>query len=100
MSFMQPEIYRGNYYAVETREGTYYVPSWLVGDAATLEDVRDYCPATPTSMERATGVLARLSAPGYLDSTDWTPYDSSMADEDIEKDINDTYGNDDEEDLE
>lgn len=65
MAFMQPEFYTGRIAIVENKHGeTYHVP-------AGYEDPQD--DETVTFEE---GTLARLQAPGYLDATDWTPYDN------------------------
>lgn len=78
MSFMKPEVFEGEYYRVETSEGTWIVPADDAGDVGTYGDLRDYVQgdieepdavATPES-----GWLCRLSAPGYLDCTEWDAF--------------------------
>lgn len=62
-SFMQPEAYEAEYYEVTTKAGeTIIVPSEYF-------DPSDYPFATH---EQFRGWLYRMSAPGYLDSTEWS----------------------------
>jgi hypothetical protein len=100
---MQPEKYIGEYYEVDTvRDGTIYLPSDLldipmqVGETYHEDDWE--CPLAREhwqgvlktlspfaegvqSVTKCDGELHRLSAPGYLDCTDWTP-DPQDIDED------------------
>jgi hypothetical protein len=43
---------------------------------ATIEKIQPYVEDTPQSWENIKGYGARLSAPGYLDCTDWTVFDT------------------------
>lgn len=92
--FMQPEItVKQLGWQVETRDaGTCFVPGdvapipeWLKPgvqiDQDTgpfqllLDHVSDYCEGTRIeSIEVCQGYFARLSAPGYLDCTEWCCY--------------------------
>lgn len=73
MAFMELEI-ESAFGAVEcvTEHGvTFYVPSYFAG-----EDLQDFAPEYAIGRIVETrpllsGYLARLSAPGYLDCTDW-----------------------------
>jgi hypothetical protein len=94
---MRKEEYLGTYYEVETkREGTFFIPEDVCGSLDIPEGVivercddiregedwdawqavesalRDYVPSDILSVSRAKGSLYRLSAPGYMDCTDWT----------------------------
>ena len=40
------------------------------------EQLQDYCEGTVYSWENVEGFGARLSAPGYLDCTEWTVFDT------------------------
>jgi hypothetical protein len=64
MAFLQFQTYTGEYLQVthpEDRAAYHYVPSGdYEGDGTDIE-------------ERRTGCLWRMSAPGYLDCTDWSP---------------------------
>ena len=74
----------------ETRDGTWYVPgdvhsvpAWIARDAIIDEDsagavftelacqLQDYCGADITEIRVCKGYFARLSAPSYLDCTEW-----------------------------
>lgn len=102
MSFMEPEIYRGRYVEVETSTGNYFIPEdallwqgcpyWpgqldlsLPRSQMTVEEQRIasllwyYVDGEPLSAVWREGLLGRLSAPGYLDATEWAPYDSEEA---------------------
>ena len=101
MSFMKPDIYTGTYYIVETRDGTDYLPEDVTGPLSllaedreeTLAAVRDYCDGEPVDIDASSGVLARLSAPGYMDCTAWTPYATV---EEAEAGLAEDYGIEDE----
>jgi hypothetical protein len=57
---------------VETTHGTEIVPTDLVGLTPSPDDLRDYIEGEPDpEIETETGWFSRLSAPGYLDCTDW-----------------------------
>jgi hypothetical protein len=81
-SFMKPHIEHGDYFAVDTSSGTEIVPCDVCGYAGSAEaqDLRDYLEGKPDSADELvrskTGWLARMSAPGYLDCTDWTAHET------------------------
>lgn len=102
--FMQPEVDFFSAYLVETDHGSELVPSDLVGDLGIdgltdtedmdpdcLDSFRDYIEGSEIySVEPITGWFARLSAPGYLDCTEWLgPFDTEQ---EALKDLDDTYG--------
>lgn len=102
MSFMEPETYYGEYYEIDGNEGTFAVPAEVTGklDVEDLEAFRDYYPGNRIeSVRKEHGWLGRLSAPGYLDATDWTPYDADDEAGVIEQ-LEEEYGDDEPEDLE
>lgn len=70
MSYMQPEIYEGDYWVVETTAGTEIIPCDV---CPAPEGVADYIEGTilGCDIDRHHGWLARLTAPGYLDATTW-----------------------------
>ncbi len=90
MSFMQPEIFEDDYYAVECNHGeTNIVPADVISHGtiprdvpiATLNgDLADYCEGSPDDpdepCELKHGWLCRLQAPGYMDSTEWSAFDT------------------------
>ena len=67
MAFMQPEIVYGEWCEIETDHGAFLVPA---------EDAEGACANAPNGAiaERKQGYGARLSAPGYLDCTEWTVF--------------------------
>jgi hypothetical protein len=93
MAFMEPQIEQGRWYAIET-DGTEYVPMDVIGDlgiavgesAADWDDesesrwpeiekaIRPYVDGTPHEVSLVEGFGARLSAPGYLDCTEWSVF--------------------------
>jgi hypothetical protein len=89
--FMHPVIEQGNYYEVDTSFGMEIVPVDVAGDGATLESVRDYCEGEPLEITRKSGYLARLSAPGYMDCTEWSAFDTA---DEAASYLVETYAND------
>ena len=99
MSHMKPETYEGAYWEIETNQGTYFMPADSVGYHAAdtaedgftidldgeelseaLEEMRDELALfVPSGAEIEwasywrSGELHRLSAPGFMDSTEWSP---------------------------
>lgn len=73
MAFMEPEIIFDTWYCVETTAGSFILPE----DVCIPRKIREYFPeyigssAKITGFSTKTGFGARLSAPGYMDSTDW-----------------------------
>lgn len=92
MPHMQADIIRDRAYQIETHHGTWIVPQSVSGDLRirgihdeTSDKWDTLCAALQayvepgarhwTSIEALpTGYCARMSAPGYLDATDWTHY--------------------------
>jgi hypothetical protein len=110
--FMQRQVtgYE-NWLQVETTQGTEFVriadislfvrnsdcPSQPLTDderEATIDKIRDYVEDTPKSWENIKGYGARLSAPGYLDCTEWTVFDTA---EEAEKYLEEFYPEDEDE---
>jgi hypothetical protein len=93
-NFMQRQVTGlQNWLRVETTHGTEFVSiadtSLFVRDSetvthpmsdedrdATIEKIRPYVEGKPQSWENVKGYGARLSAPGYLDCTEWTVFDT------------------------
>jgi len=79
MPFMVPQIVLDDWYCVETSNGTEVVPLDVCLDAENATDLRDYLEGEVdenSEMEMTRKYGARLSAPGYLDCTDWSLCDS------------------------
>lgn len=74
--FMKAEVCDGGYWEIETNDGTWFVPMAVELYEENLSDyyAADIVKITPHDH----GWCARLSAPGYLDCTDWMA-DTSLA---------------------
>lgn len=70
--FMEPEIEQGWWYIVETNNGTEYIPT----DVMSEEEIIKEYGVDPEDIEEMEGWGARLSAPGYMDATDWVVFDT------------------------
>ncbi len=75
MPFMEPEILHGHWYKMEGDNGTMYV--WGM-DVWNHNELDSYYDGTLDEEETTTvlGYGARLSAPGYMDCTDWCVFDT------------------------
>ena len=88
--FMKPQITRKeDWWKVETQDGTMFYPCQIMSrgqaeGAWILEE----------ETERVIGYGYRLSAPGYMDCTEWSVVDSP---EEAISDLDVTYGDDSEE---
>ena len=78
MGFMEPQAEHMHAWHVDTMTGGEIVPADLVGMLPTADGLQDYLDAPALTdddgnleMTLETGWYARLSAPGYLDCTDW-----------------------------
>jgi hypothetical protein len=72
-AFMVPEYYHGDAFSVQDEHGESQV---FLADAFSLADVANLSPEW-RSIEREHGWYARLTAPGYMDQTDWSgPYET------------------------
>jgi hypothetical protein len=95
MAFMEPQIEQGQWYEIDTDNGITFIPADIVnkadgltiGQSADMADaswetveelIRPYCQANPQSVKLIEGWGARLSAPGYLDCTDWTVFETEQ----------------------
>jgi len=81
--FMQPVVQFGEWYELETEMGTEVVPGDLVGSVDPDDDVMelfgDYIEGDDIyEVQLTKGYGARLSAPGYLDATEWTVFDTEQ----------------------
>lgn len=73
MSFMQTQVLHGDWWEVETKEGTVILP---VEFFPTKESVKEAHPDAYSITIHLDKWGARLSAPGYLDCTDWTLHET------------------------
>ena len=93
-NFMQRQVTGNeNWLQAETTQGTEFIriadtslfvrnsdcPSQPLTDnerEKTIDKIRNYVEGTPESWENIKGYGARLSAPGYLDCTEWSVFDT------------------------
>ena len=68
MAFMERQVVFGTWLEVDSAEGIVFIP---VGE---FEITPDMMPRDWWTIEVLTGYGARLSAPGYLDCTEWTVF--------------------------
>lgn len=104
MSFMQPEVWQESYWEIESANGTDFIPcsvcdpdleqpsdwneeergEWTDSDEyeklinLEFRDCLDGGRCKVYSAERKEGWLARLSAPGYLDCTDTSAFETEL----------------------
>ncbi len=86
MAFMQPQIEFGTWIVVDGPQGTEAVPESVVGqgveeyhgELAPLPESISMCFENRQAWEikRVEGWGARLSAPGYMDATPWTVFET------------------------
>lgn len=78
MSFMRPEIVESGYFVVELENGeSTIIPFFVCPESSDLQDFEDYTDSRPVFAEVfESGYVWRLSAPGYMDCTDWICADS------------------------
>lgn len=95
MGFMQKQIEEGFYFEIETNIGTEIVPAGVIGRyAAThIEAFANYLEGEPLDDDELVpvkhGWLARMSAPGYMDCTEWSAFATKQEAEDY---LEDMYG--------
>jgi hypothetical protein len=95
MAFMEPQIEQGQWYEIDTDNGTEFIPADLlnkadgltIGQSADMADpswetvadlIHPYCVGNPQSIKLITGWGARLSAPGYMDCTEWAVFETEQ----------------------
>lgn len=80
MSFMQKQVIYDRWFEVDTSQGIWFLPQDLIGKTTKPKhsELRDYLPpgAKIYSTELRDGYGARLSAPGYLDRTEWAVFET------------------------
>jgi hypothetical protein len=79
MAFMKPKVEYGTWYVIENFKGnTSIVSSDEFGNKEPTYDEMDaFTQDVVKHAEKKTGWCAKLYAPGFADSTDWTgPFDS------------------------
>lgn len=108
-SFMKPQITETDYYLADTSHGDEIIPADVinlplaVGEIYTTSDDGDdpewfhdvqieFVAGELYSVERQHGFIARMSAPGYMDCTEWSAH--TTYDEAAEY-LDETYGEED-----
>lgn len=76
MSFMKPQIVQDHWFNISMSEGAFYLPTDVFGENPDANAFQDYCGGEYLGHELIYGWGARLSAPGYLDCTDWCVFDT------------------------
>lgn len=105
-SFMQPEVTdKQTWITIDGTCGMMSLPIdalaqnraefLLLDEEAQLETLRAYYEGDPQSFEIVKGFGARLSAPGYLDCTDWCVFDTE---DEAKQYLTETYSEDEDED--
>jgi hypothetical protein len=91
MGHMQPQVRFDRWYIVETTHGTVCVASDDVHNRGVLLSrvhiaglLRQYCEGTVLSWEVKDGFGARISAPGYMDCTEWDVFPGRGSDQKAE----------------
>jgi len=89
--FMKPEITHDRWWELSTSDGTVFLPMEL--SDGTPEDLLQYTELSNVDdiydVEEREGYGARMSAPGYMDATDWTVFDTEKAAEEY---LDEYYG--------
>lgn len=114
MSFMERDVTpKQHWISADSPEDIVYVPVNVVGSLAEVKAaieawerdddgkpdreppalLSDYLPSRVWSLEIVKGYGARLSAPGYLDCTEWAVFQTAKA---AETYLEETFGDDDE----
>jgi len=86
--FMEPEFYEGPWIEIDANHGNSHYPDEGYSDYEYRSFGGDF---DATVTRHPHGVLCRLSAPGYLDCTDWTAFETR---EEAEEYLVETYGDD------
>ena len=99
MSFMQQYVGCEDYFEVLANRGErWIVPADMVRASPTLEDFAQFIEGSidddQDPPERKTGWVARMTAPGYMDCTEWTAHATK---EEARAYLTGTYGDDDDE---
>jgi hypothetical protein len=93
MGFMQRQVTaRKSWWQVETKQGTEFLPVDLIGENPADSDAfQPYCEGIIQTWEKIQGYGARRSAPGYLDCTPWSVFETE---EEAEQYLDDNFPDD------
>lgn len=83
MSFMVPVVESEDYYSVDCNHGeTHIVPVSASGIVQTAGELADYVEGEIDEPEAEivpqTGFLCQMTAPGYMDQTEWTAFETEI----------------------
>lgn len=78
MAFMEPQIMHGNWCEIESTHGAFFVPKEDVGEEPSQKSLEQYIEGSYLEHRFLSGWGARLSAPGFLDCTDWVVFDTEQ----------------------
>lgn len=76
MSFIKPQIVQDHYFEVSTSEGSFWLPTYALGENPDAKTFQDLYELEYLGHELIYGWGARMSAPGYMDCTDWCVFDT------------------------
>jgi hypothetical protein len=86
---MIPQYIKASFFEVSTGNDSFLVHPDCVGKDPAIEDFKPYVEGTPESFEAVPGWFCRLSAPGYLDATEWSgPFERLS---EAQKSLRDTF---------
>lgn len=86
--FMEPEMFQGSMWVGESMHGSFMYPANYFSKEQVISE--EGGEDSIYELELQEGIWARMSAPGYLDSTDWGgPFESE---EEAEQYLEEMYG--------
>jgi hypothetical protein len=90
MAFTKKQVTaKKSWWRVETSVGTEFLSVDLIGkEPAVSGALEDYCEGKVQTWELIKGFGARLSAPGYMDCTEWAVFETE---EEAEQYLEDNY---------
>lgn len=102
MAFMEPQVEYGQWLEIDTTNGTEFIPADLISldielnetseNEEHLEEVAQYCEGEPQSVKLREGWGCRLSAPGYMDCTEWSVFETEK---EAKEHLDEMYGGED-----
>ena len=75
MAFMERQVECGEWWELDSSDGIFYAPAW---ETSKNEMIEDCARGSMWTIKMVKGYGARLSAPGYLDCTEWTVFDTEQ----------------------
>ena len=90
MAFMEDQIEFGEWWELDSSEGIFYAPAWEV---SKNEMIGDCANGSMWTIKLIKGYGTRVSAPGYLDCSEWCVFDTE---EEAQEYLDDYYPEDEE----